>query len=171
LQHLGDNFPASFPNSLARRVNLPVKWATQGAPMQCGIHVAPPGAHLSVDAQKLFVLSRTPKVQFVRPSANILFSSLAVVFRSRFLAVVLTGFGSDAAMGVTLAKSMGGYVIVQDQETSAAVEMPAAAIRTGCADLILPRDNIAHALITLTMMPGAAELFTGVNAYPDSLKN
>jgi two-component system chemotaxis response regulator CheB len=82
------------------------------------------------------------------------------VFKERLLGVVLTGCGSDGALGVSMIKTMGGYVLVQDEWSSAASGMPRAAIQTGCADLVLPLECIASALIALTMAPGAANLFT-----------
>ena len=159
LLHVGDQFSDSFPKSLARTSNLPVKWAEHDEQLHAGqIYVAPPGVHLSVDAHLRFVLSRTPKVRFCRPSADVLFASLAVVFKKRLIAVVLTGYGSDGAVGANLVKSMEGRLIVQDQATSSVADMPAAAIRTSSPDFILPLYAIGPAVVALTMVPGAAEL-------------
>ena len=88
-------------------------------------------------------------MHFVRPSADLLFESVAASHKDRAIAVVLTGTGSDGAMGVQAIKKMGGTVIVQDEKTSQFFGMPAAAIQTGNADFILPLDEIASALVTL----------------------
>jgi two-component system chemotaxis response regulator CheB len=162
LQHVGDYFPDSLPHSIGRHSKLLVKWAERDEQMAAGhLYLAPPGSHLAIDANRRFVLANTPRVLFVRPSANVLFSSLAVVCKRRLLAVVLTGYGSDGAIGISLVKSMGGQIIIQDQRSSAVFDMPRAALRASGANLVLPLEKIAPALIALTMTPGAATLFAG----------
>ncbi|MCC5601627.1 chemotaxis protein CheB [Nostoc favosum] len=67
------------------------------------------------------------------------------------IAIVLTGTGSDGAMGVEAIKKMGGIIIVQDVKTAEFSGMPSAAIPTGNVDFILPLDEISSALVTLVM--------------------
>ena len=86
---------------------------------------------------------------FVRPSGDLLFESVAASFKDRAIAVVLTGTGSDGAMGVQAIKKMGGTVIAQDEGSSEFFGMPAAAIKTKTVDFILPINEIAGALVTL----------------------
>jgi two-component system chemotaxis response regulator CheB len=90
-------------------------------------------------------------VHFVRPSADLLFESLAASYKERAIAVVLTGSGSDGAMGVKAIKTMGGTVIAQDEATSDFFSMPKAAIETRCVDFILALEEIAPALVSLVM--------------------
>ena len=85
----------------------------------------------------------------MRPSADLLFESVAASFKERAIAVVLTGTGSDGNMGVCAIKKMGGTVIAQDEQTSEFFGMPASAIRTGSVDHILPLDEIPPALVAL----------------------
>ena len=87
----------------------------------------------------------------MRPSADLLFESVAASFKERAIAVVLSGTGSDGSMGVRAIKKMGGTVIVQDEKTSEFFGMPGAAMQTGCVDFILPLEEIPSALVTLVV--------------------
>ncbi len=88
-------------------------------------------------------------MHFVRPSADLLFESVAASYKDRVIAAVLSGTGSDGSMGVKAIKKMGGTVIVQDEQSSEFYGMPGAAIQTGCVDFVLPLGEIASALVTL----------------------
>ena len=92
-------------------------------------------------------LTQTELVHFVRPSADLLFESVAAGFRERSLAAVLSGTGSDGSMGLTAVKKMGGTTIAQDERTSEFFGMPKAAVETGAVDFVLPLDEIASARI------------------------
>jgi two-component system chemotaxis response regulator CheB len=94
-------------------------------------------------------------VHFLRPSADLLFESVAASYQERAIAVVLTGTGTDGSMGVEAIKKMGGTVIVEDAKTAEFSGMPAAAIKTGNVDFILPLAEISLALRTL-IMPGTS---------------
>ena len=88
----------------------------------------------------------------MRPSADLLFESVAGSYKDRAIAVVLTGTGSDGKMGVQAIKKMGGTVIAQDEATSEFFGMPGGAIQTGNVDFILSLSEIARALVTLVMI-------------------
>jgi two-component system chemotaxis response regulator CheB len=86
----------------------------------------------------------------------LLFESVAASYKERAIAVVLTGTGSDGAMGVQAIKKMGGTVIAQDEDTAEFFGMPSAAIQSGSVDFVLPLGEIPTALVTL-VMKGEAE--------------
>jgi two-component system chemotaxis response regulator CheB len=115
------------------------------------VYVAPPDRHLLVNPDGTLSLSQSELVHFVRPSADLLFESVAATAKQRAIAVVLTGTGVDGNMGVRAIKKMGGTVIVQNEQTSEFFGMPSAAIQTGCADFILPLDEIPKALLALVV--------------------
>ena len=96
-------------------------------------------------------LSQSELVHFLRPSADLLFESVAATYKDRAIALVLTGTGSDGAMGIEAIKKMGGTVIIQDVKTAEFAGMPSAAINTGNVDFILPLDEISSTLVSLVM--------------------
>jgi two-component system chemotaxis response regulator CheB len=135
---------------LARRTKLRVKEAEATDVLAPGTaYIAPPDYHLLVNRDGSFTLSQSELVHFVRPSADVLFESVAASFKSRAIAVVLTGSGSDGIMGVQSIKKMGGIVLAQDKATSEFSGMPDSAIGTGAVDLVLPLGDIAAELVRL----------------------
>jgi len=156
VQHLDPRHRSMLSEILGRRTYLDVQQARQDDLIKPGcVLVAPPDHHLLVNPDSTVSLSRAALVHFVRPSADLLFESVAASYRERAIAVVLSGSGSDGAMGVRAIKKMGGTVIVQD----AAAEfggMPGAAVRTGMADLVLPLHEIAPAVLDLVGRKTAA---------------
>jgi two-component system, chemotaxis family, protein-glutamate methylesterase/glutaminase len=111
---------------------------------------------LLVNPDSTLSLSQSELVHFVRPSADLLFESVAASYRERAIAVVLTGTGSDGVMGVQAIKKMGGTVIAQDEATAEFFGMPSAAIQSGSVDFVLPLNEISAALIAL-VVKGEAE--------------
>lgn len=150
VQHLDPHYKSLMGDILGRRTALKVAMATEGAAVAPGeVMVATPDRHLLVQANGRVSLSAADQVHFVRPAADMLFSSAAASFGDRVIAVVLTGTGSDGDMGVQAVKKAGGTVIAQDRATSQFFGMPGRAIETGAVDLILPLDGIAPVLETL----------------------
>lgn len=150
VQHLDPRHRSLMADILGRRTGLRVSEAAHGDRVAAGtVMIAPPNHHLLVNQDGSLTLAQTELVHFVRPSADLLFESTAAAYRERAIAVVLSGTGSDGAMGVKAIKKMGGTVIVQDQKSSQFGGMPDAAQQTGLADFVLPLHEIASALQTL----------------------
>lgn len=110
------------------------------------VYVAPANYHMLVERDSMVSLSVDEKVNWSRPSVDVLFESAARAWGSALIAVVLTGSNSDGAKGVTEVRRMGGRVLVQSPATCESAGMPEAAIATGCFDAILPLDEIGSAL-------------------------
>ncbi len=152
VQHLDPRHRSLMADILSRRTALKVKQAEEGDHLgPATVYIAPPNRHLLVNPDGTLSLSQSELVHFVRPSADLLFESAAASYRERAIAVVLTGSGSDGAMGTQAIKKMGGTVIVQDQKTAEFFGMPGAAIQTGSVDFTLPLEEVPSALITLVM--------------------
>jgi two-component system, chemotaxis family, protein-glutamate methylesterase/glutaminase len=150
VQHLDPRHRSLIADILGRRTALKVREAKEGDVLTAGVvFTAPPNRHLLVNPDATLSLSQSELVHFVRPSADLLFESVAASFRDRAIAVVLSGMGVDGAMGLRAVRKMGGTIIVQDEATSEFFGMPGAAIGTGTANFILPLNEIADALSTL----------------------
>jgi two-component system chemotaxis response regulator CheB len=157
--HVGAR-PSALVKILGWRSALAVRWAEQGLhPRPRTVYVAPPDRHLTLSGQRTFVLSEDPKVHSTRPAADPLFQSAARVYGQRCLGVVLTGMGRDALEGARAIHASGGLVLAQDEATSAAFGMPGGVAGQHLARFVLPLDTLAHALVSLVMVPGSHALF------------
>ena len=150
VQHLDPRHRSLMPQIIGRRSALPVHQAVDGETVEPGhVYLAPPDRHLLLNRDGTVSLTQSELVNFVRPSADLMFESVAASYGERAIAVVLTGTGRDGSMGVTAIKKRGGTVIVQDEATSEFFGMPSAAIKTGTVDFVLALDEISAALQTL----------------------
>ncbi|MVU78777.1 chemotaxis protein CheB [Nocardia sp. ET3-3] len=150
VQHLDPRHETILAEVLGRRAKLPVRLAESGEQTEPGVvYIAPPNYHLLVGPEGVLSLSSSELVHFVRPSADLLFESVAGAYGPRAIACVLTGSGSDGSMGVSAVKSRGGTVLVQDPEEAEFKGMPQAAVRTGAVDFVLPLDEIADVIRSL----------------------
>ncbi|MGH2733352.1 MAG: chemotaxis protein CheB [Actinomycetota bacterium] len=152
VQHLDPRHRSLMVEILSRRTALEVRQAAEGDRLRpATVYIAPPDRHLLVNPDGTLSLSQSELVHFVRPSADLLFESVAACYKERAIAVVLTGAGSDGAMGASGIKKMGGTLIVQDEETSDFFSMPNAAIQAAAVDFVLPIEEIPPTLVTLVM--------------------
>lgn len=134
---------------LSRRSQLPVFQAKPGTKLEDGtIHVMPPAYDMRLYAGRFLLHFPASKV---RPSADVLFESMAEEYGPRCIAVVLSGAMQDGARGVAAIKKRYGTVLVQAPQTAVAPGMPRAAIRTGSADGIMHPSDIADTLVSLTL--------------------
>lgn len=138
VQHLDPRHETILAGVLSRRTKLKVKLAEDREQVLPGvIYIAPPNRHLLVGRGDLVSLTETELVHFVRPSADLLFESVAAHYADRAVAVVLTGSGTDGSMGIQAVKARGGTVIVQDPDEAEFSGMPRAAVETNTADFVL----------------------------------
>lgn len=150
VQHLDPKHPSLLASILGRQSALRVKEANATDVLApATVFIAPPNHHLLVNRDGSLSLTQSELVHFVRPSADLLFESVAASFGTRAIAVVLSGTGTDGTMGVRAIKKMGGTVIVQDGETAEFSGMPLSALQTGEVDLSLPLEQIAPTLVEL----------------------
>ena len=152
VMHLSPDHESLLAEILKYRTHLDVQQAQTGDTLSpSGVFVAPPNRHLSVARGGRLKLSSSSaaKVHHARPSAEPLFASVAAIYKTQAIAVVLTGGDGDGGFGVQIIKDNGGTVIAQDRPTSEDFSMPETSIKTGNVDVILPLDEIASKLIEL----------------------
>ena len=152
VQHISAGFTEGLARWLDQSVSLPIGIAEDAAPLAPGAWIAPDGAHLKLAPTGRLRLDRRTVTGHYRPSGDVLFESIAEVAGKTAVAVVLTGMGSDGAIGAAEIRRGGGLAIAQDQESSAIDGMPRAAVAHG-ADLVLSPSEIAAYLTGLRYQP------------------
>ena len=105
------------------------------------IYLGPPDYHLLIEG-KNFALSTDNPVTYARPSIDVLFESAADAYGDGVVAVILTGANHDGAAGASKIKEAGGFVVVQDPQTSESPVMPRSVLARLEPDVILPLDEI-----------------------------
>lgn len=151
VQHMPPVFTKHLADRLDQRCPLRVCEARPGDILQAGgVWIAPGDFHLEVRRQGIQLMTAlhqgTPD-NSCRPSVNVLFQSLPIVYGAGVLAVVLTGMGEDGARGAQQIKARGGRVAIQDRDTSVVWGMPGATSHAGAADFVLPLADIAPKII------------------------
>lgn len=146
-QHMPPTFTALLAEQLTRAGDRPCAEARDGDRIKPGhCYIAPGGWHMTVTreaAMPTLRLNQDPPENFCRPAVDPLFRTAARVFGSSALGVILTGMGSDGALGCETLARAGGHFIVQDEASSVVWGMPGAAAATGLAGGVLPLDQIA----------------------------
>lgn len=142
---------------LERRARRPVRSVEDKEPIVPGwVYIAPSDYHLLVEPGT-FSLSVDDRVNYSRPSIDVLFESAADAYGQHAIGVILTGANRDGANGLARIKRRGGYAVVQDPATAVRRVMPDAAI-AGCAvDRVLPLERIAPLLVELCARPRVRE--------------
>lgn len=145
--HMPAAFTSQYTQQLAEIAQLPVKEAEANDPIQAGtIYLCPGAHHLRLTALGKISLDPGPRIDGYRPCADVALDSAAAYARAMTVGVVLTGMGADAAKGIQSIRANGGYVIAQDEATSAIFGMPAEAIKTGAVNDVLPLEDISGAI-------------------------
>jgi two-component system chemotaxis response regulator CheB len=150
VQHITSGFGDGLTAWLNQQTPLDVRLARHADEPQPGqVLIAPDDYHMQVNGMGLIALSQTPPFHGLRPSANVLFHSVAQVYGATAAGVILTGMGSDGAEGLQAMRRAGARTIAQNKETCIVFGMPAVAIELDAAEQILPASKIAGALLTI----------------------
>jgi len=152
VQHMPEGFTEMFAKRLDECCQLDVHEARSGDLLLAGrVLICPGNRHMMVRHMPrgdMAVLSDAPPVNGHRPSADVLFHSVAQEFGPSAVGIIMTGMGEDGAEGLGAIKNAGGITIAQSEDTCVVAGMPRAAITKGFASKVVPLDALASFLVT-----------------------
>ena len=147
VQHLTEGFSQTLADKLDSVSSLDVRLCSGMDDVKPGVALlAPAGCHVTIKRmgeRLLAVLGPDPENSLHKPSADVMFSSVAHTCANRSCAVILTGMGDDGAQGIKEIKERGGVTIAQNEATSVIFGMPKAAIEKGAIKIVAPLGEIA----------------------------
>ncbi len=151
VQHIPAEFSRAFADRLNDACAVEVKEAEDGDALRCGVALVSPGGFHTIlreEGGRYCVEVKTgPRVCYQRPSADVLFCSVAEAVSTNAIGVLLTGMGADGAQGLLRMRQSGACTIAQDEATSVVFGMPRQAVELGAAQQVLPLDRIAPAIL------------------------
>ncbi len=152
MQHISPGFMKGFARWLAGTTSLRVKLAEHGEQLRPGtVYLGPDHQHLLAAQNGRVRLSDSSPVGGHRPSATVLFESVAQHYGRSAVGVLLTGMGKDGAQGLKALHDAGAHTIVQDEATCVVFAMPKEAIALGAAAEVLPLERIGAGLALLAV--------------------
>jgi two-component system chemotaxis response regulator CheB len=150
VQHVLDAFVPGLADWLSINGSLPVKMASDGERLTPGrVYLSPGSAHLMTASGGVLRVDPSPPHKGYRPSANLMFQSVAAAYGKHAVGIILTGMGDDGAEGLQILGKTGAHIIAQDEDSSTVFGMPKMAIEAGIVDEILSPIGIASRLIKL----------------------
>ena len=150
VQHIGAQSENIWVQLLKDKCKLEIKEADEKEIIEIGkIYIAPPNYHLLIEQDKTFTLTVDERVNYARPSIDVLFETAAEAYQNKLIGIVLTGSNNDGSKGLKRIKEYGGLTIVQQPDTAESSFMPASAIATVQPDYILPLEAIINLLIEI----------------------
>lgn len=151
VQHISAQSDSHWIKLLNTVSKLNIKEADEKEKIEKGnIYIAAPNYHLMVEENKTLSFTNEQKINFARPSIDVLFESAADVYKDKTIGIILTGSSSDGTAGLKLIKEYGGLAIAEDPKTATSPYMPASAISKVKVDHILPLKEIAELLIKIS---------------------
>jgi len=156
VQHISASSDFYIVKHFDRLCTLKVAEGAEKASLEPGhVYFAPPDYHLLVEEDHTLSLSNDEKVNYSRPSIDVLFETACWVFKDRLIGIVLTGANWDGARGLEQIGIAGGLTIVQNPLNASVSRMPEAAIEKRKPDHILDLDEIGPFINTLFGLPRA----------------
>lgn len=154
VQHMPAGFTKEFANSLNKICALSVKEAEDNDPIESGhIYIAPGDYHILVEStalgKKVVRLSHEPQRNGHRPSADVLFESVAKVYQNHALGVIMTGMGKDGAVELAEMRKQGAWTLGQDEKSAIVYGMPKVAWELGAVQKQVSLENMADEISRL----------------------
>lgn len=147
VQHMPAGFTKEFANSLDKICPLSVKEAEDGDNIESGhIYIAPGNYHILVEqsmGRRVIRLSQEPQRNGHRPSADVLFESVAKIYQNKALGVIMTGMGKDGAVELAEMRKQGAWTLGQDEKSAVVYGMPKVAYELGGVQKQVSLENMA----------------------------
>ena len=154
VQHMPPFFTKLLAERLSAKSPLTIQEGKTGDKLEPGkAWIAPGDFHMVLEKKADGVYLKTnqdPQENSCRPAVDPLFRSVAEIYGANVLSVILTGMGQDGLIGCEHIKNAGGRVLVQDENSSVVWGMPGFVARAGLADEVLPLNQIAQKIISIT---------------------
>lgn len=148
VQHMAPSFMNDFATWLGQASGHRVEIVSERQTLLAGIvYLAPSDQHLEVLAGGVAQISSGPPVNSCRPSADVLFESVAASYGAAAIGALLTGMGEDGARGLLAMRQAGALTIAQDEQSSIVYGMPGSAASLGAAARVLPLEEIPRAVL------------------------
>ena len=150
VQHMRRDRETSLPGLLDARGDLPVRAASDGAKVQMGeVRTACPDRHLLLTETGMRLV-HGPKENHCRPAIDPLFRSAAAQYRTRVVAVLLSGYLSDGTSGLNAVRRCGGLTMVQDPDDAQVADMPMSALDHHEPDYVGSAARLADLIVELS---------------------
>ncbi len=150
-QHIPESFSGPFAERMNKSSAMTVFEATDGQQILSGhVYIAPGDQHLVIErsgARYICRLHDGPPVNRHRPSVDVMFRSIAQNVGPNAVGVLLTGMGSDGALGLKEMHDAGAPTIIQDEKSSVVWGMPGEAYKLGAADKVKPIELMANQIL------------------------
>lgn len=147
VQHMPAGFTKEFANSLDKICPLSVKEAEDGDIISGGhIYIAPGNYHIVVEqtlGRRQIRLSQEAQRNGHRPSADVLFESVAKIYQNKALGVIMTGMGRDGAVELAEMRKQGAWTLGQDEKSAVVYGMPKVAYELGGVQKQVSLENMA----------------------------
>ncbi|WP_083773494.1 chemotaxis protein CheB [Desulfofarcimen acetoxidans] len=151
VQHLHPASGSYIVQHLNNKCSLIVKQADEKESIKPGtVYLASPNYHLLVEEDRTFSLTVDNRVNYARPSIDVLFETAARAYGEKLIGIILTGSNNDGSKGLKRIKEGGGLAVVQDPLDAEVDSMPRAALAATAVDFILSLEQIASFLMSLS---------------------
>lgn len=148
VQHMPTTFTKLLAERLDKASEITVREAEEGDSLRPGTClVAPGGYHMEITSEEKVHLTKDPPIGGLRPCADITFHTIAAVFGSRAMAVVLTGMGHDGTDGCRAMRNKGSKILVESKETALIYGMPKSVVDKNLHDRAAPIHDMAQVVM------------------------
>lgn len=152
-QHISDGFIEGMALWLSSLCHLTVKVAEQGEPLRAGyVYLSPSETHLTVSSERCVRLIKRQDSDIYHPSCDTLLRSVAEVYGTHAIAIIMTGMGRDGSEGMRDIDQCGGITLAQDEASSVIYGMNAEAVNKGVIHSVLPLSAIADEMLRIVTL-------------------